>query len=408
MERRLGDAGGTGSTRRRGVEPAARGRRPGRAPAARCGVAGRCSLGSCVTTPNSRSSLLSALLHAWWSASIKGSRNPLAFNLLQLVAAASPPRCLSAVLGSARRRPPRVWWIAIGTGRLARPLLLLDGARVRERRALGRLPDRALGARLPAALRGAAARRDVISLAARSASRWWWPACGRCRRDAGVVAMAALRARPARGSPGSRCAPASATRSATRRRWRGSAPRPGEPAVPPRRRLLRAARRSRAALRVRAARAAPRVARGAARALARSRVARACFAAVVSFVGYALILQALRTAPVSLRGRGAPDQRALRGRDRRAVPARAAEPAAPARRARDRRGRRAGRELRATVATHGRTGTAHAQAAHALVPLLGVARWRSRRSVPAAARFDVAHRDATARTRATPRSHSSP
>ena len=59
--------------------------------------------------------LLSALLHAAWSASIKGSRSPLGFNVLQLVptfaAACLLPLCVSAV-----EIPRAVWAIVAATG----------------------------------------------------------------------------------------------------------------------------------------------------------------------------------------------------------------------------------------------------------------------------------------------------
>jgi len=58
--------------------------------------------------------LASALLHAWWSVAIKDSRDPLAFNLLQLVA----PFGLFALLApfvSWGEIPTRVWWLLSGT-----------------------------------------------------------------------------------------------------------------------------------------------------------------------------------------------------------------------------------------------------------------------------------------------------
>jgi drug/metabolite transporter (DMT)-like permease len=59
--------------------------------------------------------LASALLHAWWSVAIKESRDPLAFNLLQLAA----PFGLLLLLGpfvSWAELPPRVWWLLSATG----------------------------------------------------------------------------------------------------------------------------------------------------------------------------------------------------------------------------------------------------------------------------------------------------
>jgi drug/metabolite transporter (DMT)-like permease len=59
--------------------------------------------------------LLSALLHAIWSLSMKGSRNVLAFNLLQelptLVAACALPWLVPFA-----ELPPAVWWLVAGTG----------------------------------------------------------------------------------------------------------------------------------------------------------------------------------------------------------------------------------------------------------------------------------------------------
>jgi drug/metabolite transporter (DMT)-like permease len=59
--------------------------------------------------------LASALLHAWWSVAIKGSRDPLAFNLLQLVAPFGIV-LLIAPLVSWGEVPVRVWWLLAATG----------------------------------------------------------------------------------------------------------------------------------------------------------------------------------------------------------------------------------------------------------------------------------------------------
>jgi drug/metabolite transporter (DMT)-like permease len=59
--------------------------------------------------------LASALLHAWWSVAIKGSRDPLVFNLLQLVS----PFGLLALMApfvAWGEVPGRVWWLLAGTG----------------------------------------------------------------------------------------------------------------------------------------------------------------------------------------------------------------------------------------------------------------------------------------------------
>lgn len=59
--------------------------------------------------------LLSALLHAVWSASIKGSASPLGFNLLQLLPTAAAA-CLLPFWVSAAEIPSRVWMFVAGTG----------------------------------------------------------------------------------------------------------------------------------------------------------------------------------------------------------------------------------------------------------------------------------------------------
>lgn len=59
--------------------------------------------------------LLSALLHALWSLAIKGSENPLGFNLLQLVPTALAA-CALPWLAPLDALPPAVWALAAGTG----------------------------------------------------------------------------------------------------------------------------------------------------------------------------------------------------------------------------------------------------------------------------------------------------
>ncbi len=68
-----------------------------------------------VTAPEIALVVLSAFLHAIWSASIKGSRSPIGFNLLQL----APPVAAACVLPlwvPLADVPTAVWWIAIATG----------------------------------------------------------------------------------------------------------------------------------------------------------------------------------------------------------------------------------------------------------------------------------------------------
>jgi drug/metabolite transporter (DMT)-like permease len=59
--------------------------------------------------------LLSALLHSGWSLAIKASRNSLAFNLIQTLAAAALGLGLLALVGT-EEIPPRVWPILAATG----------------------------------------------------------------------------------------------------------------------------------------------------------------------------------------------------------------------------------------------------------------------------------------------------
>ena len=58
--------------------------------------------------------LASALLHAWWSVAIKASRDPLAFNLLQLLAPFGIFVFLAPLVTWAEV-PTRVWWLLAGT-----------------------------------------------------------------------------------------------------------------------------------------------------------------------------------------------------------------------------------------------------------------------------------------------------
>lgn len=68
-----------------------------------------------VTAPEIALVVLSAFLHAIWTASIKGSRSTIGFNLLQI----APPvaaACLLPLWVPIGDVPTAVWWIAIGTG----------------------------------------------------------------------------------------------------------------------------------------------------------------------------------------------------------------------------------------------------------------------------------------------------
>jgi drug/metabolite transporter (DMT)-like permease len=59
--------------------------------------------------------VLSALLHAGWSASIKGSRSPLGFNVLQLLPTIAAA-CVLPIWVDFAEIPPQVWPIVAGTG----------------------------------------------------------------------------------------------------------------------------------------------------------------------------------------------------------------------------------------------------------------------------------------------------
>jgi drug/metabolite transporter (DMT)-like permease len=59
--------------------------------------------------------VLSALLHAAWSVAIKGSRDPLAFNLLQLIPQALVALALALWIDFGEI-PMRVWWTLAATG----------------------------------------------------------------------------------------------------------------------------------------------------------------------------------------------------------------------------------------------------------------------------------------------------
>jgi drug/metabolite transporter (DMT)-like permease len=75
--------------------------------------------------------LVSALLHAAWSASIKGAASPLAFNVLQVLITAPVALCGVALCGL-DGVPPLAWWCAAGTA-VSHGLYMLWLARALER-----------------------------------------------------------------------------------------------------------------------------------------------------------------------------------------------------------------------------------------------------------------------------------
>ena len=121
-----------------------------------------CRYLACLSPTDLALVLASALLHALWSVSIKQSGDPLCFNLLQIWIASARHRARGAV-DPVARDSGRGLGLRAADRADARALPLLDEPRVRARRPLARLPDRALHAGVPAARRGAAVRRSAAS-----------------------------------------------------------------------------------------------------------------------------------------------------------------------------------------------------------------------------------------------------
>jgi len=238
--------------------------------------------------------VLSAFLHAIWSASIKGSRNPLGFNLLQLV----PPIAAACVLplwfplGDV---PRAVWWIAIGTG-VSHGFYFYWLARALESGELSVVYPiaRSAPAFLPLVavplLGESVTARGAIGIAVVVAGMW------AVQADAGVVGWQRFRAPGAKyawltllASIGYSLCDKAAMARLNVAPWHSSVP----PAV------VYYVLLSIAGGIVFAPLALRRVSRTDLAAVARSEWRNAFLAAVVSFASYGLILQALRTAPVS-------------------------------------------------------------------------------------------------------------
>ena len=257
----------------------------------------RCSpTARCVTGLEIALVLVSALLHAVWSASIKSSRNPLGFNLLQL----APPlaaACLLPIWVSPTAIPLEVWGIVAGTG-IFHGLYFYWLSRALEIGALSVVYPiaRSAPAFLPLAavplLGETISLRGGIGIAVVVVGMWAVQTEGlastrsAARGASRGVGFALLTLAASVGY--SICDKAAMARL-------GAAP--WEAPIPPA--AVYYVLISTAGAIVFAPLALRRVSLGALRDLARTEMRAACFAAAIGFVGYGLILQALRTAPVS-------------------------------------------------------------------------------------------------------------
>lgn len=240
--------------------------------------------------------LVSALLHAVWSASIKSSRNPLGFNLLQL----APPlvaACALPIWISPTAIPPEVWGIVAGTG-IFHGLYFYWIARAFETGELSVVYPiaRAAPAFLP--LVAVPLLGETISL----------------RGGLGIaVVVAGMWAVQSEGLASARSAPHGASRGVgfalltlvasigysicDKAAMARLGVAPWDAPIPPA--AVYYVLLSASGALVFAPLALRRVSLGALRDLARTEMRAACFAAAISFISYGLILQALRTAPVS-------------------------------------------------------------------------------------------------------------
>jgi drug/metabolite transporter (DMT)-like permease len=239
--------------------------------------------------------LSSALLHALWSASIKGSRSPLGFNLLQL----APPlvaACLLPIWISPAAIPLEVWGIVAGTG-IFHGLYFYWFARALETGALSVVYPiaRSAPAFLPLVaiplLGETLSLRGGVGIAVVMAGMWavqtdGFQTRGLARGGSRGVGFAMLTLAASVGY--SICDKAAMARLAVA---------PWDASIPPAAVYYVLLCASGAIVFVPLA--LRRVSFGDLRALARTEMRTACFAAVIGFVGYGLILQALRTAPVS-------------------------------------------------------------------------------------------------------------
>ena len=192
-----------------GVERGGRVGRVAESPYRRAGAARR---RPCVTLYELGLVLASALLHAWWSVAIKDSRDPLAFNLLQLVAPVRPAAADRALRDAGPRSHARVWWLLAGTG-LWHGLYFYWMSRAFEHGDLTLVYPiaRSTPAFLP--LISVPLLGERSRPARPAASRSWWRGSGWSAPARGSRARPSRR-RP-RASPSSRSPPESATRSST-------------------------------------------------------------------------------------------------------------------------------------------------------------------------------------------------
>jgi drug/metabolite transporter (DMT)-like permease len=237
--------------------------------------------------------LASALLHAWWSVAIKGSGDPLVFNLLQLVA----PFVLLALIVpfvAWGEVPARVWWLLAGTG-VCHGLYFYWMTRAFEHGDLTLV--------YPIA-RSTPAFVPLVSVPLLGERVSSGAACGIAIVVAGIwlVGAGAGLSRSALGSKAARFALATLAAGVGYSLFDKAAmatlgAAPWSSAIP--RALVYGLLLSLAGTFVFAPLACWRSGSGLAARLRAGDLARASFASVVSYLGYALILAALATAPVS-------------------------------------------------------------------------------------------------------------
>jgi drug/metabolite transporter (DMT)-like permease len=240
--------------------------------------------------------LASALLHALWSASIKSSRNPLGFNLLQL----APPlaaACLLPIWVSPTVIPPEVWGIVAVTG-IFHGFYFFWLARALETGALSVVYPIARSAPAFVPLAAVPLLGETLSF----------------RGGVGIaVVVVGMWAVQSEGFSGPRPAERGASRGVgfalltlaasigysicDKAAMARLAAAPWDSAVPPA--VVYYVLLCASGAIVFAPLALRRVSPVEVRDLARAEMRSACLAAAIGFVGYGLILQALRTAPVS-------------------------------------------------------------------------------------------------------------
>ena len=283
--------------------------------------------------------LASALLHAWWSFAIKGSRDPLAFNLLQLLAPFGILLALAPFVVWAEV-PERVWWLLAGTA-LFHGLYFYWMTRAFEHGDLTLVYPiaRSTPAFIPlvaAPLLGERISAGAAFGIAIVVAGIWLVGAG------GGVSRSALRSPAARyayltlaAGVGYSLVDKASMATLGAASWSSPVPRAFVYAV-----LLGIAGTF-----VFAPLAWLRQREGLLARLRQGELGRATFASVVSYAGYALVLAAHADRARQLRRSRPPDQRPLRARDGRPLAARNPGPPARARRDRHRRRRSPDRAL---------------------------------------------------------------